>query len=97
MKSLCKLVYEPFETKDGYGQKLVRCVPFEGVCLFEVSATYAKSKPSSKYYVLGGTIRDAKNRFTSWYSWLSVTDIRYIPPGDEAERILTDPLRMPTR
>ena len=94
---LCELVYENFVTEHGYGQKLVRCIPHPNVMLWEISATYANPVKPCAYYVLGRTKKEAKERFMNCFSWLYITNIRYIPPGDEAENILTNPFKMPTR
>lgn len=98
MDSLCQLIYEPFETKCGMGIVLTRCVPNDGVSLYEIQATYAKQIPSTKYYFLGRTEKEARSRFQNTLgSWMTITSVRLIPPGDEAEHILTDRLRMPKR
>lgn len=98
MNRLCQLIYEPFKTEYGIGTVLTRCIPNEGVWLYEIQATYAKQIPSSKYYYLGRTEKEARSRFYGTLgSWMTINSIRLIPPGDEAERILTDPLRMPKR
>lgn len=98
MESLCQLIYEPFETEHCKGTVLTRCIPNDGVQLYEIQATYAKQRPSTKYYYLSRTEKEARSRFQNTLgSWMTITSIRLIPPGDEAERILTDRLRMPKR
>lgn len=98
MNSLCQLIYEPFETKCGMGVVLTKCIPNNGVSLYEIQATYAKQIPSTKYYFLGRTEKEARLRFQNTLgSWMTITSIRLIPPGDEADHILTDRLRMPNR
>lgn len=98
MNSLCQLVYEPYESKCGTGIVLTRCIPNDGVWLYEIQATYAKQIPSAKYYYLGRTEKEARSRFQNTLgSWMTITSIRLIPPGDEAERILTNRFIMPKR
>lgn len=98
MESLCRLIYEPFETEYCKGTVLIRCIPNDGVSLYEIQATYAKQRSSTKYYYLGRTEKEARSRFQNMLgSWMTITSIRLIPPGDEAECILTDRLRMPKR
>lgn len=95
MERLCQIEY----TTDERGVKSAsRCVPYTGVTLFEIKATYAKSVPSSTYYYLGRTKKDATSRFMSVMGrYMTITSLREIPPGDEAESILTDMYRMPFR
>lgn len=96
MERLCELRYRPYETEFGRGVVRSRCVPHPGVFLYEVLATYAKPAPPSAYYVLGRTAKEARARVEHWYG-LTVQSVRLIPPSREAEAILTDPLRMPTK
>lgn len=97
METLCKLLYRPFKTEHGYGKELVRCVPHEGVWLYQISATYSDQIPCAQYYYLGRTEKEALMRFKNTMPWLKVKSIQMIPPGDQAECILTDRLRMPKR
>lgn len=97
MEVLCKLEYRDFSTEHGYGTELVRCIPNEGVWLYEIKATYATNIPSTTYYYLGRDLKEAKARFAKAMPWMRVTSIRLISPGEEAEQILTDKLRMPKR
>ena len=76
-------------------QKLRRCVPDDGILLFEVKATYSPTHPPATYYRLGKSVGDVKRQFTESMCWLKVVLVRHIPPGEEAEAILTDPMRMP--
>lgn len=92
----CDLLYRPYETELGKGRVLSSCVPHEGVLLYEVFATYARPVPPAPYYVLRRTEAEAQRRVRDWYG-LTVVAVRPIPPGAEAETILTDPLRMPMR
>lgn len=91
---LCDLEYT---TNNKGVTSVTRCIPHQGVSLFEIKATYAKTVPSATYYVLGDTKKMAKGRFENTMTWLTITSIRLIPPGEEAESILTDPMRMPLR
>lgn len=97
MEKLCELRYRYFETEYGEGCIVDRCVPLDGVFLYEVSAAYARQIPSTYYYVLGGNVADARRRFLFIYSWMDVRTVRLIPPGAEAESVLTNPLKMPMR
>ena len=42
---MCTLIYKPFKTEYGEGEVLDRCIPKEGVWLWEIQATYAKQHP----------------------------------------------------
>lgn len=97
MEALCKLVYAEVGTKYGHGTELVRCVPNDGVCLYEICATYAKQVPYSTYFYLGRNEKDAKTRFLSVMSWMTVVKIRLISSETEKEDILTDKFKMPMR
>lgn len=96
---LCTLVYEHNEWDTDYGPVqqafLKRCIPNEGIYLFEVCATYAKRIPPSTYYYLGACEKDVRERFAHLMGWMTATSVRLIPPGDEAERILTNMYTMP--
>lgn len=76
-------------------EKLVRCIPNEGYGLYEVQATYAKNHPPSSYFRLGLTADEVLNRFRNGKPWLTIVGLRLIPPGEEAEDILTDPNKIP--
>lgn len=93
---MCTLIYKPFKTEYGEGEVLDRCIPKEGVWLWEIQATYAKQHPVSTHHVLGRTKEEALERFHNTMSWMTVTSIRCIPPGAEAELILTNRYLMPT-
>ena len=95
MEKLCDYIYESFSTPSGYGKVLARCIPHEGVFLYEIRATYAKQIPSSTYYVLRRTQKEAVSRFKRTLEYMKITSIVMIPPGDEAEAILTDRYKMP--
>lgn len=86
----CTLVYEKGED----WEEVRRCIPDQGMYLFEVKANYAK-KPPVSYYRLGSTPKEVRDRFSKSMTWLDVVSVRLIPPGDEARGILHDPLRMP--
>lgn len=98
MERLCELIYTPFRTKYGYGRVLSRCIPKENVNLYEIKATCSGKQSSSAYYFLGRSKREAKIRFQNTMgTFLNFVSIRMIPPGEEAERILTNKFLMPTR
>ena len=90
VNALSTLIYE---TENGV-TRLCRCVPYKGVRLYEIKATYAKTVRASSYYILAKTLREAKRRFRSTFTWLDVVGVRLIS-GEEAESILTNPLKMP--
>ena len=87
----CVLIYDMYNNGDAF---LDRCYPLEGYILYEIKATYAKSHPTSSYYVLGLSPKDAKRRFLERYPWLFVVCLRQVT-GKEADDVLRDPLRMP--
>ena len=76
------------------GVSVVRCIPKDNNLLFEVGGTYVKSKPLTYRCFLAGSAKEAKERYKSLYGW-NATKCRCIPPGIEAEDILTNPLKMP--
>lgn len=96
---MCTLVYEHSEwvadTEIESETHLQRCIPDDGVFLYEIKATYAKQIPPTTYYYLGKSVKHAKERFSNVMSWMKITDIRLIPPGEEAQRILTNPNTIP--
>lgn len=87
------LTYDVYDSGDAL---LDRCYPLDGFYLYEIKATYAKSKPATSYYVLGSSAKDAKRRLLQVCPWLYVVCLRMIT-GEEADEILSDPLRMPLR
>lgn len=87
----CDLVYG--STGDNI-VTLLRCIPHERQLLYEVGGTYAKTKPNTYRNFLAESAKEAKERYKQLFGW-NATACRYIEPGDEAEIILTDPLRMP--
>ena len=67
-----------------------------GFYLFEICATYAKTIPPCTYYRLGKTMNEAKRDFKAVMGdWMKIIVARLIPPGEEAESILTNPIRVP--
>ena len=95
MERLCDLEYETFNTPYGEGKTLKKCIPKEGVSLYEIKATYAKQVPPTTYYYLGRNKQDARKRFLNTIPYMNITSTRLIPPGEEREQILTNPMRMP--
>ena len=87
----CDLVYKNMGNNM---VSLLRCIPHEGQLLYEVSGTLHKSKPNTTQRFLAESEREAKERYLYLYGW-KATSCRYIPPGDEAESILSDPSKMP--
>ena len=75
---------------------VARCIPARGFCLFEICATYAKTIPPCTYYRLAKTMNEAKRNFKAVMGdWMKIISARLIPPGEEAESILTNPIRVP--
>lgn len=95
--TLCDLIYEDYATEHGCGTVVKRCIPHDGVFLFEIRATYAKCNPCTAYYILGRTKKEAVERFANTMGWMGICSVRLIPPGEEAESILTDWRKMPMR
>ena len=95
MERFCDYIYESYTTGTGYGKRLVRCVPYDGVFIYEIGATYAKQRPCSFYYVFGRTEKEARNRFKSAYGdYMKIMSI-VIVPEDKVNDILTDRLKIP--
>lgn len=89
----CKLIYG---TDESGVTTVTRCIPADGFYLFEVRAAYAKTQPPSIYYILARTKNNAVRRFKNTIGiWLKAVSVRMIPPGREAESILTNPVKMP--
>ena len=84
-----------YETDKRGVTKVVRCVPKDGYSLYEVNATYDKNHPHSSYYRLGSSTAEVIERFQNGKPWLTIIGLRLIPPGEEAEAILTNPNKMP--
>lgn len=82
------------ENDDGPVCYLSRCIPHDGVSLYRIHATYAKTKEPSVYYILGRNVNDARRRFREMYSWLSIVLVRHVDPAG-AESVLTDYKKMP--
>lgn len=88
VKTKNKVKYIPTE------EKLVRCVPNEGIKLYEIKGTYAKNRPSVSYYFLAANKIEAKQKFLNTMA-LKITSIREIIDEQEKESILTDITKMP--
>lgn len=92
---LYTLKYETEVGKDFIHTHFVRCIPNDGVNIYEIHATYAKTKPSTRYYYFGRNVAEAKSRFKVAMPYMSIMSIRQIPYGEESDQILTDPLKIP--
>lgn len=89
----CEVIYK---TDDRGIMSIARCIPAHGFYLFEICATYAKTIPPCTYYRLGKTMNEAKRDFKAVMGdWMKIIVARLIPPGEEAESILTNPIRVP--
>ena len=89
----CEVIYK---TDDRGIMSIARCIPAHGFYLFEICATYAKTIPPCTYYRLGKTMNEAKRDFKAVMGdWMKIISARLIPPGEEAESILTNPIRVP--
>lgn len=95
LDQLYTLKYETEMGVDFVHTYFTRCIPNDGVNIYEVYATYAKAKPSTRYYYFGRNIAEAKLRFKTMMPYMNITSIRQIPYGAESEQILTDPLKIP--
>ena len=95
MERLCDLEYEVFNTPHGEGRTVKRCIPKEGVSLYEIRAQYAKQVPPTTYYYLGRSKQDARKWFLETIPYMTIVSTRLIHPGSEADRILTNPMTMP--
>ena len=91
MERLCSYEYKYVYYVDEYNYEKVlkRRIPFDGVSVYEVKATYAKQVPVTTYYVLGRTEREARNRFSGTLVWMKIKAIRKMRK-EEAESVLTD-------
>ena len=89
----CEVIYK---TDDRGIMSIARCIPAHGFYLFEICATYAKTIPPCTYYRLGKTMNEAKRDFKAVMGdWMKIISARLIPPGEEAESILTNPIQVP--
>lgn len=87
----CALVYEP----DDKGVIcVVRCIPLDGQILYECLGHYDKRCKPLSYYLLASNGKEAKKRYRFFFGY-EPWSLREIPPGDEAESILTNPNKMP--
>lgn len=95
MSKLCRYEYQEVQGEDFALTAAVRCIPNEGVNLYRVRARLTKSQRTNVYYVLGRNTTEAQARFKSLLPYMEMLLIELIPPGLEAEAILTDPLKFP--
>lgn len=94
-RNQCKLIYKTKITDEIESKILVRCIPKDGVYLWEIRATYDKNIPPTTYYRLGKTKTDVRRDFNDTMCWMKITSIRLVPYGDEAEAILTNWMKIP--
>ena len=73
---------------------IIRKVPDDGYFLFEVGGTYSKTLSFTYRTFLAKNASEAKARYKKVFGWDALS-YRFIPPGEEAESVLTDPLMMP--
>lgn len=95
MSKLCCYEYQEVQGEDFTLKTAVRCIPNEGVNLYRVRARLTKSQRTNVYYVLGRNKTEARSRFKSLLPYIEILQIEFIPPDDEAEEILTNPLKFP--
>ena len=89
-KESCDMVFA--EDKDGV--VAVQCIPTGDNLLFWVSGAYVKRAPPVSNLILARTNKEAKQKYKNLHGW-EATECWYIPPGEEADEILTNPLLMP--
>ena len=92
---LCRYKYQNVSGEDFWSTVAVRCIPNEGVNLYRFRARLSKRYSSDVYYVLGRNKTEARFRFKSLLPYMEILQIEFIPPCDEAEEILTNPLKFP--
>lgn len=78
------LIYREYDRNENERllKELVRYEPTDGNNLYLVKATYAKSLPPSKYYIVAPNSKDAKNKFKNIYTWLNVITSVELVKGD---------------
>ena len=89
-----KVEYREFENHEGYGWVQARCIPDEGINLYEIKATYAKQHPCNKYYVFAKTKKEARKRFKDTLTWLHIIESICEVNKNEIEKILCDPYQV---
>ena len=85
------LIYEPDERGVICA---VRVVPLDGQFLFECCGNYDKRQKPVTHYLLAASKKEAESEYENLFGWRPWS-VRVIPPGDEAEAILTDIKKMP--
>ena len=85
------LIYREYDCNEGITKELVRYKLTDNNKLWLVKATYAKSLPPSKYYIVAQNSKDAKSKFKSIYTWLNVISSVELVEGDLLEFALTHP------
>lgn len=91
----CDLVYEVRENENNTLKLLKQCIPHKGQVLYEIKADYVDGRMPATYYLLGVSLKEARKRFKSTYTWLQIISIEAFPPGDAFNRVLNDPMLMP--
>lgn len=63
-----------------------------GVSLYKITADYRKNNPNKlNYYVLGRSIKEAKQRFKNRISWLEIYGCE-VCDADSAKNIVSNPI-----
>jgi hypothetical protein len=88
------LIYREYDCNVGVTKELVRYELTNNNKLWLVKATYAKSLPPSKYYIVALNSKDARNKFKNIYTWLNVISSVELVDGDLLEFVLTHPMNV---
>ena len=84
-------VYKEYEVNEGPMKELARYELVGNNKLYLVQATYAKSLPPNKYYIVAPNLRRAKTKFKNIFSWLNVIHSVEVVEGDDLQWVLTHP------
>lgn len=84
-------VYKEYEVNEGPMKELARYELVGNNKLYLVQATYAKSLPPNKYYIVAKNLRLAKTKFKNIFSWLNVIHSVEVVEGDDLQWVLTHP------
>lgn len=87
-------VYMITKKEDYYAKILIEIILHEGYSLWEIGATYAKSLPKTKYYIVAKTAKEAKDKFTATFTWFSFVDKPIKCSPEEEYEILHNPSRV---
>lgn len=91
------LIYREYDCNEGVMKELVRYELTDGNNLYLVKATYAKSLPPNKYYIVAPNSKSAKNKFKSIFSWLNVITSVELVEDELLDFVLTHPLNVSLR